>query len=164
MEQNLKKYKKWNRFAVYLTLTQHCQSLSVCSVTQRVRLSAAQLTEPARLLCPRNFPGKNTGVVLLPFPTAGDLPNPGIKLASLTSPALAGIFFTTSATWEAPISYTSILKISILKNIPLQNEKASHRLQKFSIHIYIILIYRTYIRRMSANNYNKTKRPFQTGS
>ena len=31
----------------------------------------------------------------------GDLPNPGIELASLMSPALAGGFFTTSATWEA---------------------------------------------------------------
>ena len=29
------------------------------------------------------------------------LPNPGIKLKSLTSPALAGGFFTTNATWEA---------------------------------------------------------------
>ena len=32
----------------------------------------------------------------------GDLPDPGIELASLTSPTLAGRFFTTSATWEAP--------------------------------------------------------------
>ena len=31
----------------------------------------------------------------------GDLPNPGIEPASLMSPALAGRFFTTSATWEA---------------------------------------------------------------
>ena len=30
-----------------------------------------------------------------------DLPNPGIEPAFLTSPALAGGFFTTSATWEA---------------------------------------------------------------
>ena len=30
-----------------------------------------------------------------------DLPNPGIKPASLKVPALAGRFFTTSATWEA---------------------------------------------------------------
>ena len=29
-------------------------------------------------------------------------PNTGIRLASLTSPAWAGRFFTTSATWEAP--------------------------------------------------------------
>ena len=34
------------------------------------------------------------------MPSAGDLPNPGIKPVSLTSPALAGRFFTSSATWE----------------------------------------------------------------
>ena len=37
----------------------------------------------------------------LPFPPLGDLPDPGIKSASLMSPALAGGFFTTFATWEA---------------------------------------------------------------
>ena len=31
----------------------------------------------------------------------GDLPDPGIEPVSLASPALAGGFFTTSATWEA---------------------------------------------------------------
>ena len=31
----------------------------------------------------------------LPFPSPGDLPNPGIKPVSLASPALAGRFFTT---------------------------------------------------------------------
>ena len=36
----------------------------------------------------------------LPFPSPGDLPNPGLKLESLMSPALAGGFFTASATWE----------------------------------------------------------------
>ena len=35
------------------------------------------------------------------FPSPGDLPNPGIELESLASPALAGEFFITSATWEA---------------------------------------------------------------
>ena len=34
-------------------------------------------------------------------PPPSDLPNPGIELVSLTPPALAGRFFTTSATWEA---------------------------------------------------------------
>ena len=33
-------------------------------------------------------------------PSPGDLLNPGIELASLMSPALAGGFFTTSATWK----------------------------------------------------------------
>ena len=37
----------------------------------------------------------------LPFSSPGVLPNPGIELASLMSPALAGRFFTTSATWKA---------------------------------------------------------------
>ena len=37
----------------------------------------------------------------LPFPTPGDLPDPGIKPTSLMSPALADRFFTTSATGEA---------------------------------------------------------------
>ena len=31
----------------------------------------------------------------LPFPTLGDLPNPGIEPVSLASPALVGGFFTT---------------------------------------------------------------------
>ena len=56
--------------------------------------------QPARLLCPWDSPGKNMEWVACPPP--GDLPNPGIKPVSLTSPALAGSFFTTSATWEAP--------------------------------------------------------------
>ena len=35
----------------------------------------------------------------LPFPPPGDLPDPGIKSTSL---ALAGMFFTTRATWKIP--------------------------------------------------------------
>ena len=37
----------------------------------------------------------------LPCPPPGDLPDPGIEPSSLRSPALAGGFFNTSATWEA---------------------------------------------------------------
>ena len=37
----------------------------------------------------------------LPRPLPGDLPDSEIKPQSLMSPALAGGFFTTSATWEA---------------------------------------------------------------
>ena len=39
----------------------------------------------------------------LPSPPPGDLPDPRIKPTSLTSLALAGRFFTTSATWEATL-------------------------------------------------------------
>ena len=34
-------------------------------------------------------------------PSPGDLPDPRIETGSLKSPALAGEFFTTRATWEA---------------------------------------------------------------
>ena len=37
----------------------------------------------------------------LPFPSLGDLPNPGIEPVSLAFPALSGGFFITSTTWEA---------------------------------------------------------------
>ena len=37
----------------------------------------------------------------LPCPPPGDLPDAGTEPASLTSLALAGVFFTTSATWKA---------------------------------------------------------------
>ena len=43
----------------------------------------------------------------LPFPTPEDLPNPGIKPTSLTSPTLAGGFFITSTTWEAGVGNNS---------------------------------------------------------
>ena len=38
-------------------------------------------------------------------PPPGDLPDPEIEPVSLTSPALAGRFFTTRATWEVQIMY-----------------------------------------------------------
>ena len=41
---------------------------------------------------PGNSPGKKTGVGSHSFPSSGDLPDPGIEL---TSPALAGGFFTS---------------------------------------------------------------------
>ena len=45
------------------------------------------------------FSGKDTGVGCQ-YPSPGDLLNPGMEPVSLLSPALAGGFFTTSATWE----------------------------------------------------------------
>ena len=38
----------------------------------------------------------------LSFPSPGDLPDQGIELASLKSPASADRFFTTSTTQEVP--------------------------------------------------------------
>ena len=41
----------------------------------------------------------------LPCLSPGDLPDPGIEPASLTSPALAGRFFNTYTTWEILLSF-----------------------------------------------------------
>ena len=40
------------------------------------------------------------------MPSSGDLPNSGIKPESLMSPALAGRFYTTSATWKPTHAHT----------------------------------------------------------
>ena len=44
----------------------------------------------------------------LPCPSPEDLLDPGVEPESLMSPALAALFFTTSATWEAPPTHTHI--------------------------------------------------------
>ena len=49
----------------------------------------------------------------LPCAPPGDLPDPGIELKPLTSPALAGRFFTTSATWEASRLDTTNLLLEV---------------------------------------------------
>ena len=41
----------------------------------------------------------------LPCPPPGALPDPGIEPTSLMSPALAGRFFTISATWDVSYPY-----------------------------------------------------------
>ena len=44
----------------------------------------------------------------LSFLSPGDLPDSGIKPASLKSPVLAGRFFATRATWEASLRNTAV--------------------------------------------------------
>ena len=85
---------------------------NVCSVAQScptlcdpmdylVRLHGL-LLEPAKLLCPWNFPSKNTGVGCLSY--SEDLPHPGIERESRASPSLAGRYLATvppgSTLWE----------------------------------------------------------------
>ena len=71
----------------------------------------AKSLQPCPTLCnPMNhsLPGSSVHGILrqeywsgLPCPPLGDCLNPGIEPTALTSPALAGMFFTASATWEA---------------------------------------------------------------
>ena len=63
-----------------------CELVCVCSVVSNCLLFHGLY--PTRLLCPWDFPGKNTEVG-----SSGDLPDPGIEPAS---PVLADRFFTTA--------------------------------------------------------------------
>ena len=84
--------------------------MHVCMLSHSVMSDSLQLhgLEPARLLCPLDFPDKKywSG---LPFPPPRDLPDPGIEPGSPVSPALAGGFSTT----EPPGKFTVAL---FLKN------------------------------------------------
>ena len=63
--------------------------------------------QPTRLLCPCKISRQEywNGVQ---FPTPEELPDPGIELASLMLSMFVDGFFTTGATWEAPIDYVWI--------------------------------------------------------
>ena len=55
-----------------------------------------------------------SGLLFLP---PGDLPDPGIELMSLTSPAVAGRFFTTSATSVIANIWYNTYYLSLLKTL-----------------------------------------------
>ena len=63
----------------------------------------------------------------LPFPSPGDLPDPGIRPMSLRSPELAGGFLTTSTTWKAQtlilfyILWASLVT-QMVKNLPVMQK------------------------------------------
>ena len=85
----------------------HCQILilvlvCVCLISCSVMSDSLQPhgLQPTRLLCLWNFPVKNWSG--LPFPTSGNLPDPGIESASLV---LAGGWIPYHcATWESPLA------------------------------------------------------------
>ena len=106
--------RKWQPTLVFLPGESQGQgSLVGCCLWGRTELDTAEVTEqqpnvgvgvvadslgsfgllPSSLLCPWDFPGKNTGVGCH-FLLQGDLPDPGIEPMSTVS-CIAGRFFTT---------------------------------------------------------------------
>ena len=61
----------------------------------------------------------------LPCPPPGDLPDPGIEPVSLMSPAWAGGFFTTNATWGLVIWFHA--NSNLLSATSLHMEGRAHR-------------------------------------
>ena len=93
-----------------------------------------------------------------PCPPPGDLPDPGIEPVSLKSPALAGGFFTTSATWETlrslgedsyvaqsrdgpgtqiPQTWTALLKNMLRPSLRLHGKGCCDRLLMLDITVYV---------------------------
>ena len=81
MEDNLKKIL----ICVCSVLLNHAQSCSTLHSPMDCRLPGLSMEFSSQENCSR-----------LPFPTPDDLSSPGIELASLLPPALAGGFFTTA--------------------------------------------------------------------
>ena len=81
--------------------TASCMCIRVCAPSvNRVWLFAAPQTMVHQAPLPMGF-SRQVYWSGFPFPTPGDLPNPGIEPTSPVSPALAGRFFTHCATWKA---------------------------------------------------------------
>ena len=82
-------------------------------VLRRVRLFVTPQTVAYQAPLPVEFSrqGYWSG---LPLSTTRDLPSPGIEPVPLMPPALACGFFTTSATWEAPLNVCAQLLKSCL--------------------------------------------------
>ena len=101
----LKKKKKWQcyfRMVIIevslenyaIPLAKHIHTYFMCvNVCCHVWLFATPWTVPARLLCPRDFSGKNTGVGCH-FLVKGIFPTQESNTSS-ASPSFAGRFFTT---------------------------------------------------------------------
>ena len=67
--------------------------MDVAAIHRLLRSQSEQAVASVADKTSLDFPGKSGSV--LPFPTPGGFPDPGIELTSLAYSALAGGFFTT---------------------------------------------------------------------
>ena len=89
VERNYTNYCKTTLCVLHAKLLQSCLTLynpKDCNLPASLSMGFARQVHQSEFSCP----------------PPRDLPNPGMESASLIFPALAGRFFTTSATWEAP--------------------------------------------------------------
>ena len=116
---------------LYICFVLTCKVASV--VSNSVRPYGLQLTRPP---CPWDSPSRNTGEGCHSL-LQGIVPTQGSNLC-LTSPALAGGFFTTSATWEAPcIRYTSFLKTWEQRNASVVHVKSRSQRKRLQVRLTV---------------------------
>ena len=94
-----------------------------------------------------SLPGSSVRGILqassgLPFPSSGGLPNPGIEPTSLTFPALAGGFFTSSATWEAQALKILVCtsKAKIIPELPSKGNQQNPSLNSIPCFFFFFLL------------------------
>ena len=81
---------------------------------------------------PKDPPGFCVGGIFqgrkLEFPIIGDFPDPGIEpwVQFLTSPELAGGFFTTSTTWETQVNNKNKQKNYICSSLRYGRRESGH--------------------------------------
>ena len=79
----------------------------------------------------------------LPYSPPGILPDSGIEHKSLMFLALAGVFFTTSATWEAP--YHIISSVQTLSPIPTLYNPMDCSTPGFPVHHQLLELAQTHV-------------------
>ena len=89
-------------FCTHTTILVFTFSVCVLSCCCRVRLFVTLWTVAQQAPLSMEF-SRQEYCSGLSCPPPGDLPHPGIEPVSFMSPSLAGRFFTTSITWEAPL-------------------------------------------------------------
>ena len=103
---NCKIYAQFNLFYNSLNIASVKSSMHVYvqSYFSRVQLFATPWTVAHQPPPSMGLPRQEYWIGL-PCSPPGDLPYPGTKPTSLTSPALAGRFFTITATWESKMCH-----------------------------------------------------------
>ena len=79
---------------------------------------------PARLLCPWDFPGKNTGMDCHAQSSRGSS-QPRDRIHISVSPAPVGGFFITSSTWKSPFHFFTLSRPSKDWVIPIHVTEGS---------------------------------------
>ena len=112
----MKEYKQWNGDTRQHNVCMHAYLLSRFS---RVQLFATPWTVAQQAPLSMVFSRQEYWSGSL-CPPPGNLPNPRTETVSLKSPALAGGFFITSATWEAQIVYEELQLVLFVLSIHCQ--------------------------------------------
>ena len=95
-----------------------------CVVLSCVWLSVIPWTKASQAPLSMGFPRQEFWS-RLPFPSPGDLPDPGIEPASLSSPALGARFFISCTTWKTPTCQSNHVSLICLSCVPKKMLAAS---------------------------------------